>query len=76
MTIITLFAILFDRYDEEDVAPGDSKLLVKTRSDMEPEFNAERNKKSFLWGKVNEEIKKVKPEYLMTKDQVSRCGIE
>lgn len=39
---------------------------------MEPEFNAERNKKSFLWGKVNEEIKKVKPENLMTKDQVSR----
>ncbi|XP_037808214.1 uncharacterized protein LOC119601369 [Lucilia sericata] len=58
---------------DEDVAFSTTlELIIRTRLDMEPEFQEGRKKKTILWERVLSKIKETQPDFKMTKDQINR----
>ncbi|XP_053968163.1 uncharacterized protein LOC128869617 [Anastrepha ludens] len=60
--------------EEEDIKLGvmETKLLVRTRLDMENAFGSGMRKKSVLWGKVLDKMKTDAPDLSATRDQLER----
>ncbi|KAI8127051.1 hypothetical protein CVS40_2849 [Lucilia cuprina] len=58
---------------DEDIAFSTTQeLIIRTRLEMEPDFQEGRKNRTILWENVLSKIKETQPDFKMTKDQISR----